>query len=236
MEGNSTTAIEAARKLVASIPLETYGSLPYLEDFPPIALLTLLRFGKWDDVLKEPQPPAQLKYTNGVWHYARGMALLRLGKLDEAAKELAPVKELAQSEEMQKLGLGSFATVAQLLTMAANTLEGEIAGAQGNNDPMIEHLKTAVKIQDDLPYIEPPAWYFPVRQALGGALLKAGKPAEAETVYRADLRQYPKNGWSLFGLAQSLKAQGKDADAAVAQKQFEEAWQHADVKLTASEF
>jgi tetratricopeptide (TPR) repeat protein len=137
---------------------------------------------------------------------------------------------------MQEFGLSSFATAGQLLTIAANTLEGEIAGAKGAADQAIEHLEAAVKLQDELPYIEPPAWYMPVRQALGAALLDAGKPAEAEAVYREDLRQYPKNGWSLFGLVQSLNAQGKDADAAEAQKQFEEAWQHADVTLSASRF
>jgi tetratricopeptide (TPR) repeat protein len=236
MGGNSALALEAARKLVGGVPAETYRSFPFLEDFPPTALFALMRFGKWDDILNEPQPPDELKYTTGIWHYARGTALLRQGKLDDAEKELAPLKELAQSQEMQEFGLSSFATAGQLLTIAANTLEGEIAAAKGDAEHAIEHLQDAVNIQDELPYIEPPAWFMPVRQALGAALLDAGKPAEAEAVYREDLKQYPRNGWSLFGLVQSLKAQGKDADAAEAQKQFEEAWQHSDVELTASRF
>lgn len=234
MEGNSATALEAAHKLAATIPVEAYAVLPQFELFPPSTLFTQVRFGLWDEVLKEAQPPAQLKYTTGIWHYARGMAQLRKGNVAEAQKELAQLNTLATSDEMAKLGLLSFSTAGQLLTIANHTLEGEIAGAQGDAAAQIKRLEEAVALQDALPYIEPPAWYFPVRQALGAALLKAGKPAEAEAVYREDLRQYPKNGWSLFGLAQSLKAQGKDnADV---QKQFADAWAHADVTLAGSQY
>lgn len=236
MEGRSADAIEAGKKLADNLPIEMYRDLPFLEDFAPTHLFALARFGKWDEVLAQPKPPQELKFTIGVWHYARGLAALRQGKVDDADAELRQLAALAASKEMQEFGLSSFATAGQLLTIASNTLEGEIAGAQGNVDHMIEHLEAAVQIQDELPYIEPPAWYFPVRQALGAALLEAGKPADAEAVYREDLRQYPKNGWSLFGLAQSLKAQGKDADAAEAQTQFEAAWKNADVTLTSSRY
>jgi tetratricopeptide (TPR) repeat protein len=232
MEGNSKTALEAARKLVATIPVEAYAVLPQFELFPPSTLFAQVRFGLWDDVMKEAQPPAQLKYTTGVWHYARGMALVHKGNLTEAQKEQQQLKALATSDEMGKLGLLSFATAGQLLTLANGTLEAEIAGAQGDTTAQIKRLEEAVKLQDSLPYIEPPAWYFPVRHALGAVLLKANKAADAEAVYREDLRQYPKNGWSLLGLSQSLKAQGKDA--ADVQTQFINAWQYADVKLTAS--
>jgi len=236
MEGRSADAIEAGRKLVEVTPIEMYQDLPFLEDFAPTHVFALARFGKWDEILAQPQPPEALKFTTGVWRFARGLAQLRQGQPDEAQKELNALTALAASKEMQEFGLSSFATAGQLLTIAANTLEGEIAAANGNAEHAIEHLEAAVKIQDELPYIEPPAWYMPARQALGAVLLDAGKAAEAEAVYREDLRQYPKNGWSLFGLAQSLKAQGKDADAAEAQQQFEEAWQHADVMLTQSRF
>jgi predicted Zn-dependent protease len=93
-----------------------------------------------------------------------------------------------------------------------------------------------VRAQDALLYDEPPPFYYPVRQSLGAALLEAGRAKEAEAVYREDLKTFPKNGWSLYGLAQSLKAQGKADEAAEAEKEFEEAWSRADVKLTASAF
>jgi tetratricopeptide (TPR) repeat protein len=236
MEGRSAETIAAARKLAGTLSPEVIQAVPVLESFPPMALLALARFGKWDDILNEPQPPESLKYTTGIWHYARGMAFVRKGDLEAAGKELAPLKELAASKEMESLGLSTFATAGQLLMIAAETLEGELFGAQGETDHQIGHLEEAVRMQDELPYFEPPAWYFPTRQALGAALLDAGKAQEAEAVYRADLTQYPNNAWSLFGLTQSLKAQGKDADAAAAQKQFEEAWQYADVTLTRSSF
>jgi len=236
MIGESTIALDAARKLDASIPLETFTAIPSFEGLPSSTLLAMVRFGKWDDILKFPQPPETLRYVNGIWHYARGMAFVRQNKLAEAEKELMPLKELAQSKAMQELGLANFATASQLLTIAWNTLEGELAGAQGNIDHQVEHLQQAVQVQDTLPYFEPPAWYAPTRQMLGAALLKGNRAAEAEAVYQADLKQYPQNGWSLLGLAQSLKAQGKDQEAAEAQKMFEAAWQFADVTLTSSRF
>jgi TolA-binding protein len=101
---------------------------------------------------------------------------------------------------------------------------------------MIAELEAAVEIQDGLGYMEPPSWFYPVRHNLGAALLEAGQAAEAEAVYREDLKQYPNNGWSLFGLAESLRAQDKTAEADKMQQQFELAWQYADVTLTASRF
>ena len=90
--------------------------------------------------------------------------------------------------------------------------------------------------QDALRYEEPPAWYYPVRQSLGAVLLNAGRATEAEAVYREDLRRNPENGWSLYGLTQSLRAQKKKEEAAAANQRFRKAWAQADVKLTASRF
>ena len=236
MEGRSADALAAARKLVADIPHSVYEESPFMQDLATMPLLTLVRFGKWKDILSESQPPADLPYVMGIWHYAQGMAMLRTGKLDDADKALAQVNALAQNKDLQALGLSTFATAGQLLSIAGNILEGELAGARGNTQHQIEHLETAARLQDELPYIEPPSWNAPVRHMLGAALLEANRAADAEAVYRVDLRQYPRNGWSLFGLAQSLKAQGKDKDAAEMQKQFEVAWQYADVKLSRSRF
>jgi tetratricopeptide (TPR) repeat protein len=236
MSGQSAQALEAANKLVAEVPESVYQELPLFEDFRPMPLFALLRFGKWDAILSAPQPPAEYQYTTGVWHYARGIAYTRTGKLEQAAAEQASLLEIAQKPEMEALILQSFAPASANLEIAAHTLGGELAGAQGKPDQQIAELEQAVKLQDQQAYIEPPAWYYPVRQSLGAALLKADHPAEAEAVYREDLKQYPLNGWSLFGLAQSLRAQGKTEEAAKAQQQFETAWSHADVTLSASQF
>jgi tetratricopeptide (TPR) repeat protein len=106
--------------------------------------------------------------------------------------------------------------------------------ADGQFDAAVGHFEQAVATQDELPYTEPPFWYYPTRHSLGKALLAAGKAAEAETVYRRDLEVYPHNGWAMFGLVQALEAQ--DKDAAEVQAMFDHTWSQADVTLTASRF
>jgi len=235
MEGNSKVAIEAANKLVQGIPEALYEQT-YFEYFKPMPLFALARFGKWDEILQQPQPEAKYQYTTGAWHYARGLAFVRQNELDKAQQELTALQAIATTDEMKALVLYSFATADQILQMEAHSLAGELAAAQGDSAQGIAELETAVELQDNLVYIEPPAFYYPVRETLGALLLAADRPADAEAVYRADLVEYPQNGWSLFGLAQSLTAEGKNDEAAQVQKQFETAWQYADVTLTGSRY
>jgi tetratricopeptide (TPR) repeat protein len=171
-----------------------------------------------------------------MWHFAQGIALLRTGEVEKAQASLAVVQEIAAKPEMASQGLLSFATADQILKIAAGILAGEIAASQGDYETAVAELEAAVAIQDSLPYIEPPAWFYPVRQTLGAVLLEAGRAEEAEAVYRKDLEQYRANGWSLFGLMTALEQQGKNDEAAAVQVEFEEAWQYADVELTASRF
>ena len=236
MLGNSENTIQAARDLVGSLVDDTYRQIPMLEDFRPMVYYSLVRFGKWDEVLAEPAPAEDLQLSTGMWNYAQGMALLRTGDIDGAQQSLAIVQEIASKPEMASQGLLSFATAEQILKIAAGLLAGEIAAAQGDYDTAVAELEAAVAIQDSLPYIEPPAWYYPARQTLGAILMEAGRAEEAEAVYRKDLEQYRVNGWSLFGLMSALEAQGKSDEAAEVKAQFEEAWQDADVELTSSRF
>lgn len=236
MEGRSQDAIAAARRVAADIPASAYAEVAAMEDFMPLPLFALVRFGQWETILQEPQPEANFQYATAIWHWARGLAYTRLGELDQAAAEYEQLTAIAQTETIQNLTLYSFAQASTMLDIASHILAGELAGAQGDADKMIAELEKAVEIQDNLHYIEPPAWHYPVRHNLGAALLQLDRAEEAETVYREDLRQYPNNGWSLFGLAESLKAQGKSTDAATVQQEFEAAWQFADVTLTASRF
>ena len=122
------------------------------------------------------------------------------------------------------------------VSIAVHALMGEIATRSGKLDEGIAHFREGLKIEDAGLYFEPPRWYYPIRQSLGAALLKAGQNAEAEAVYREDLKRFPENGWSLFGLAAALRAQGKSAEAAAVDQRFAKAWAAADVKLTASRF
>jgi tetratricopeptide (TPR) repeat protein len=234
MEGRSQEAVAAARRVATDIPLSAYQEVAAMEDFMPLPLFMMVRFGQWDAILKEPQPQAEFQYATGIWHWARGLAYTRQGQLDKATTEVDKLVEIGQTDEMKNFTLYSFAQASTMLDIATHVLAGELAGAQGSMDKMIAELEEAVAIQDNLHYMEPPAWHYPVRHNLGAALLKVGQATEAEAVYREDLRQYHNNGWSLFGLAESLKAQDKTAEAAEVQQQFETAWQYADVQLTSS--
>ena len=154
----------------------------------------------------------------------------------DAARELAELEAIRRSVPPERTLAGFFKTQDMLL-LAAEVLAGEIAVRGGRRrDGGRAHFAQAVKIQDGHWFTEPPPWYYPVRQSLGAALLAAGRPAEAEAVYREDLKRNRENGWSLFGLAQSLRAQGKTAEADQVQARFRQAWARADVTLTASRF
>jgi tetratricopeptide (TPR) repeat protein len=233
--GRSAQAIEAARKTAAQVSDQMLDTLPLLGAFRVVPLYALARFGKWDEVLAAPVPEDRHPFLKGVAHYTRGLAHLRKGDLDQAEKELADVRRIAADKSMD-FTLFSPNTAAAIFAPAPEVLAGELAAKRGEYDKAIAHLERAVRIEDALFYTEPEEWHYPARQALGAVLLEAGRPREAETVYWEDLRRHADNGWSLFGLAQALRAQGKTADADAVQARFDKAWAGADVKLTSSRF
>ncbi len=228
MEGRSKVAIEAARKVAANVRLEMIEQFPGVEFFNTIPMLALTQFGRWDEVLAEPQPPQDLEYSNGIWHYVRATAYADLGEVALAKAERAKLVPLKDASDVQFLD-SIYYPATMLLTIADELTLGAIAMAEDNVEQAIEHFKVAVEVQDQLPYTEPPFWYYPTRHTLGKALLVAGRAEEAEATYREDLEQYPRNGWAVFGLIQSLEAQGKDTAALDAK--FAQLWAEADVKL-----
>ncbi len=234
-DGRSADAIAAADKLSGKIHIAMIPQMPMLEGFVPRPLFARLRFGRWQEILKQPAPPADLPYATGVWHYARGIAFLRTGKLREAQAELAALRKVAGEVSPERLAT-QVNKASQLLGVASHTLAGEIDAKRGRYPQAIEELEAAVALQDALTYMEPPDWYYPVRQSLGQVLLEAGSAEQAEGVYRKDLEAYPDNGWSLQGLAASLRKQGKTREAAEVEQRFERAWSRADVTLSASRF
>jgi hypothetical protein len=235
MSGRSTETLRAARELRSEMPVEMIAAMSDAEVAPAAPLYALARFGKWDEILAEPRPPADWLYTVGIWHYARGLALLRTGRASEAEAELAALRAHRERVPAERTYAGYFKT-RDMLQLAADVLAGELASQADRHDEAIASLRAAVAAQDGHWFTEPPPWYFPVRQALGAALLAAGRPAMAESVYRDDLRRNPKNGWSLYGLAQALRAQGRNDEAAAVDSEFRAAWARADVELTASRF
>src|SRR6185436_200730 len=170
-----------------------------------------------------------------LWHYARGLASNAKGDVGAADRELQALRETIEATPAARTYAGFFKT-RDMLTMASQVLAGEIAARAGRYDEGVAELSAAIATQDTQWFTEPPPWYYPIRQSLGAVLLQAGRAADAEAVYREDLKRNPKNGWSLFGLAQSLRAQGKTAEASQVEARFQKAWAQADVKLTASRF
>jgi hypothetical protein len=234
-EGNSKVAIEAARKAASRVDDDTLKAIPLLAGFRVVPYYALTRFGKWDEMLREPEPPASNAFLSGMWHYARGTAFLGKGHASDAEQELGKLSEIMKDRSLDQ-PLFSPNTARAILTIGQEVLGGEIAAANKNYDAAVAHLERAVRLEDALVYTEPAEFHYPPRHALGAVLLEAGRPAEAETIYWEDLRRNRENGWALFGLMQALKAQGKNEDAGLVEARFEKAWAHADVKLTSSRF
>ena len=228
MEGRSAEAIAAASKVSEKLPLEMVKEMPMVEYFVPVPWYALVRFEKWDDVLKIPQPPAEYTFASGMWHYCRGKAFSAKGDLSAARRELAEVEKNLAATPGDLLIMRH--TAVRLLGIADNDLSATLAAAVGNIERAIAKLRLAVILQDNLLYDEPPPWYYPQREALGRLLLKAGKPAQAEAVFRQDLKRNPASGWALYGLEKSLRAQQKTAEADEVNERFEKAWARADIE------
>ncbi len=234
-DGRSKLAIEAARKTASRVDDATLKAVPLLAGFRVVPYFALTRFGKWDEMLAEPEPPDTSAYLRGQWHYARGTAFLGKGQTSEAEQELAKLTETLKDASLDQ-PLFSPNTGHAVLSIAQEVLSGEIAAAKKDYDQGVSHLERAVRLEDALVYTEPAEFHYPPRQALGAILLAANRAPEAETVYWEDLRRNRENGWSLYGLMQALKAQGKNDDAALVEARFKKAWARADVQLTASRF
>jgi tetratricopeptide (TPR) repeat protein len=227
MAGRSAQALQAARVLQSKTNMDVARVAAMVQSFVPFLDLTLVNFGRWEEVLAQPLPPADLKYASTMAHYSRGVAFAATGRPSDAAAELEQVKQaVAAASPADK----------PVADIAMHALMGEIAQRSGQLDDAVAHFKAAIAIEDAGLYFEPPTWYYPVRHSLGAVLLGLGRADQAEAVYREDLKRFPENGWALFGLMQALRAQGKSAEAAAVDARFRAAWKDADVTLTASRF
>jgi tetratricopeptide (TPR) repeat protein len=239
MEGTGALAKSAAEHTAAKTDLpdlmrkpgyaglQVYWITPWFER---------VRFGRWNEIAGVPNPAPDLPYVTAIWNYAQGMAAVRQNRLEDADRYLQALAKLAIDPVMETMMMWDRYPLAHAAHIAERTLAGELATARGDRDAGIAALREAAAIEDKIPYDEPPGWHAPTRHTLGALLLAAGQPAEAEATYREELRRNPENGWSLFGLAQSLRAQKRDAEAADVERRFAAAWRNADVKLTASRF
>jgi tetratricopeptide (TPR) repeat protein len=226
MQGRKADALRAADDLSAASEPMTKAMPEMAETIFPVVLTTYVRFGEWDRVLKTPQPAAVQKMGTAFWHYARALALSARGDRSGASREHEALKKSKGAISANSVWGQNEA--ADILAVATEVAAARLAQSPAEAVP---HWQRAVALQDALVYDEPPDWYYPLRESLGAALLRAGKPADAEKIFREGVKRSPRNGRMLFGLVQSLKARGRNEDAGWVQKELEAAWAKADVKL-----
>jgi tetratricopeptide (TPR) repeat protein len=255
MTGQFRVAQDAAEKDAAE-SLPAVFEIPMAESALPGPILNLVRFAKWDDVLKLAAPDEKLNITTMFWHYARGCAFAAKGQHAEAEKELAAFQaNVAKLPPGPAYGI-AFNDWSVIAGIAGHTLQARVAwagvrhaatpaAADAAIGAAIDHWKQAVAIQDKMNYDEPPEWFYPVRESLGAALLRSSKFAEAEAVFREDLKQHPNNPRSLFGLYQSIEEECHNGIGCgvyergrlqSARDAFEKAWKNADVQLRIEDF
>lgn len=236
MQGRRDATMAAARKVASKVPADMHGNdWGLFQTFLSTPVFTMVRFGMWDEILKEPQPGKGVLFLQGVMHYARGLAFLRKNQTSRARAELTELHAIASDPKSTDTLIG-LSNAGKLLRIAEELLHAEIDGQAREWLTAIAHADRAVRLQDTLPYNEPPDWYYPSRQTLGALLIESGAAEEAEAVYREDLKKYPANGWSLYGLRQSLTAQKRIEEAGDVEGRLIDAWADADVKLTSSRF
>jgi tetratricopeptide (TPR) repeat protein len=227
MQGRYADAIATTKKLVDfSAPM--VKMMPMLEPIAAKNLLMWERFSKWDEIMKAPQPDASMSSTLAFWHWARAMAFV--GRGDSGNAESEEKAFLDQAKSIPADSMSSLNPTRTIIAVADNELRARIAEAKHDNDSAIDFYNKAIAAEDALAYDEPPQWFHPVRESLGGFLLRSKNYTEAERVFRADLERNKNSGRSLFGLIESLKAQKKTVEAV--QRQFQNAWKNADTKLS----
>jgi tetratricopeptide (TPR) repeat protein len=235
MKGESGRATQAIRQMLAEVPDDfVKQNAVMIDGFFAMPYELHMRFGRWNEMLAEPKPRDCFPIATAVWRYARGVACAAKNRVQQAKEEQQAFRAAVKAIPPEAVFGQNKGT--DLLAIGEHALAGEILYREGKVDEAVAALRKAVEAEDKLRYIEPPDWIQPVRHALGATLMDAGRYADAEAVYREDLKKYPENGWSLFGLAQSLRKQNKPAEAAAVTARFDRVWRQADVKLTSSCF
>lgn len=233
MTGQRELALKHIRAMVAEAPAAfVKENAMAVEGMVALPYEVMIRFGLWDPILAEPDHPDYMPFSRALRRMARGVALAAKGDTKAARAEQAAYLEATKRVPAEET-LGNN-TAQGILAVATPMLEGEILVREGRADAGMAKLREAVKVEDALKYDEPPGWILPVRHSLGATLLNAGRFGAAEEVYREDLKRLPNNGWSLFGLARSLKLQNKTAEATEAEGRFKKTWAKADTPITSS--
>jgi tetratricopeptide (TPR) repeat protein len=229
MQGRSNEALRCAHAMLAEVPEDFVKEYATIADgFMIFESEVLMRFGRWEELLAAPEPAANLPLSHALWRYTRTSALIALNRLEQAQEEQALF--IAAVKKVPSEGRFGNNSAADLLAIAGKVLEGEMAARRSEFAAAVAALTEASSLEDQLLYDEPPDWIQPVRHTLGAVLLRANRPSQAEKVYREDLLRYPGNGWSLMGLRDSLRQQGKSREATEADSRFKKAWATADIR------
>ncbi|HEY1615591.1 MAG TPA: hypothetical protein VGF97_18070 [Rhizomicrobium sp.] len=235
MMGRYQASIDAARRVVKAAKDGPAADVPPIQLFLFTPIATYIRFGKWNDALAEPLPAANLKLATVMTLYARGIAFANTNQLDKARDARMQIQAMLDARDFTSIDdFGTPAT--RMAEIGLALLDGELARVSGQLRGALIFFRKAKRIEETLPYTEPPYWHQPVSHILGAALLEAQLPHEAEIIYRTSLKSYRVDGWALFGLAQALDAQGMTAEADAVRADFRKAWSLADTKLSASRF
>jgi tetratricopeptide (TPR) repeat protein len=239
MSGQRGTALAAAgatEERTSDPELMRAPGFEAMQFFSLTPLFADVRFGRWEEIAATPAPAADLPYQVAMWHYAQGMAALRQDRLAEARKHHAALAKATGDATIEQMMSWERYSLIHGVRIAERVVAAEIAAVGSDTEAAIAAFREAAAMEDELPYDEPPGWHMPVRHSLGALLITAGRHAEAEEVYREELRRNPENGWSLLGLSQALQKQGRGDEAAQVGERFEEAWTHADFTLNTSAF
>jgi tetratricopeptide (TPR) repeat protein len=226
--GQGALALDAARKTANAIPDEALGKLPLLQGFIVVPYWAMVRFERWDEILADKGPRLSTPFTNGAWRYARTLAQLGKDNVAEAEREFAQLQTLLADPSLKEQTTFSTNNGLAILRVASEVAAGEIAAHRKDWDKALLHLERGVRYEDALIYQEPADWHSSVRLNLAAVLLQSGRADEAEAVYWEDLRNNPGNVWTLFGLLQAQKAQGKQEEAALTEERFKRASKESD--------
>ena len=229
MSGQSALALQRVKEMSAAIPQATYRAEPWADGMMAMPLEVMMRFGRWEEILATPAFPDYVPLSQSLQHYARAVAFVATGRIDEARTEQTAFAS-ARTRLPDDAFFGNNASK-DILDVAEGVMAGEIAFRSGDIDEGLKHLGAAAAREDALRYDEPRDWIQPVRHPWGAALLQAGRPREAEAVFKRDLEISPENGWGLYGLLRALQLQGRTAEAAEVEKRFDTAWKTADLQI-----
>jgi tetratricopeptide (TPR) repeat protein len=233
-EGREAETLDAVRRSRASISDALLKDMPGADWYVAELYTAPVRFGGWDALLAETPPDHSLPGLTGGYLYATSVALAAKNRPAEARERLAQLDKLIEGLPAD-MPAGQN-TLRDVLAVATRMAAARIAASENRTDDALRDLRDAVRLEDGLAYNEPADWFFPVRHVLGAELVRVGRPAEAELVYRDDLERHPRDGWALCGLVQALKAEGRITEARAAEAEFRRAWRYATIPISASAF